>query len=134
MEPFQIFSLHQRPQLAVDNPGLSNSRLTSVLSQMWRSLTPGEKQEYVDVAVSHVMSKGRLGKLPRARRAKLLVPPPFQELRPDFGRLPEFAIIPRGSFGASAADASEHALSGQKTAHDWGDDFSFIPISGVVEK
>jgi hypothetical protein len=107
MEPFQIFSLRQRAHVAHENPGLSPPELTSLLARMWRVLSPVEKQEYIDAALSCIRRDRTPRKRRRIRPSQQLVP---TDTRPVDAHAPEFAIVPRGVSGLSVARASEQIV------------------------
>jgi hypothetical protein len=120
MEPFQIFSLHHRAEISLQNPSLTNSELTSLLSQMWRSLSKHAKEEYVQLAINVASERQSV----RKRRPKLKpddifqqdsttkdLPPPFrtiEHIRFDDSLI--FSIIPRGSSGRDVASISHNIV------------------------
>jgi hypothetical protein len=115
MEPFQIFSLRRRAEVAQQNPGLSNSAFISLLGRMWRSMSQKEKEEYMELALN-VTPADR----PTRRRKPPKNPPPPADAPPPPDEIPQtqteeparhenspqFSIVPRGSSGTQAANAS----------------------------
>jgi hypothetical protein len=123
MEPFQIFSLRRRAEVAQQNPGLSNSAVISLLGRMWRSLSQREKEEYMELAlnVPPADRPARRRKPPQPSQPHADYPPPMEEIPPipteeppQPEECPQFSIIPRGSSGIEAANASTQIVfSGQ---------------------
>jgi hypothetical protein len=124
MEPFQIFLLRKRSEVAAQNPDLTNSELTSLLGRMWRSLPQNEKIEYLHLAFSVTENQSPSRKRRRKSKPKpppeqpLPVTPPVEETTKteDF---PQFSIIPRGSSGTQAAEASYHVIFPGQQPPDW---------------
>jgi hypothetical protein len=126
MEPFQIFSLRQRPEISRQNPSLTNSELTSLLGRMWRSLPQNEKQEYLQLALNVATERRQ----PRKRRSKpkpediveqiSTSPNPSPPSRTidhiQFDDCPCFSIVPRSSSGTLVASASHHIVFPGRTA------------------
>jgi hypothetical protein len=50
IEPFLMFCLHQRDELAARHPNFTCGELTSTLGAMWRTFSPGEKLGYIAAA------------------------------------------------------------------------------------
>ena len=50
MDPFQIFCIQNRKQIAIIHPEMKTWEITSYLSQVWRSKSNTEKQIYVEIA------------------------------------------------------------------------------------
>jgi hypothetical protein len=48
--PFQVFSIENRPDLAARNPHDNVSQITSRLAAIWRSMIPEQKLIYVEYA------------------------------------------------------------------------------------
>jgi hypothetical protein len=127
IEPFQIFSLRRRAEVAQQNPGLSNSALISLLGRMWRSLSQSKKEEYMELAVNPNPADrpARRRKPPRRSQPHVDYPPPLEAIpltpteqpaRPE--ECPQFSIVPRGSSGIQAATVSNQIVfSGQPV---WG--------------
>jgi hypothetical protein len=119
MEPFQIFSLRRRTEVAQQNPGLTNSALISLLGRMWRALPPNEKEEYMDLALN-VDPADRPTRRRRSPRPaadpdddtpildEAQLKPSSDAPKQDDG--PRFSIIPRGFSGTQAANASHHIV------------------------
>jgi hypothetical protein len=119
MEPFQIFALWRRAEVAQQNPGLTNSGLISLLGRMWRALPPNEKEEYMALALNVTPAD----RPTRRRRSPTRLPAPEDDAlfadepqpgpsgeTPMADDRPLFSVIPRGSSGTQAASASHHIL------------------------
>jgi hypothetical protein len=110
IEPFVIFCLHQRPELADRNPEFTNSQLTATLGRMWRTMPSEDKQEYYELALSVVRSHSPLR--PRARKRSALPKahdaPASESI--SFTDSPHLWVVSRGSSGACAAAASQHLV------------------------
>jgi hypothetical protein len=121
IEPFVIFCLHQREDLAARHPTFTSGQLTSTLGAMWRDLSAVEKQEYVGIARREAVEPT----LPRKRQRRIAMadreaanardsgPGNEPERVFTFARPPYLWVIPRGAFGASAAAASQSAFAGE---------------------
>jgi hypothetical protein len=127
MEPFQIFSFHRRAEVAQQNPGLSNSQLISKLGEMWRELSPVEKEQYMVLAlnVPPANRPTRPRKLPQHPELQADAPPSIHETPQTLiervsqcKECPQFAIIPRGSSGTQAAMASHQVMFPDKPYWD----------------
>jgi hypothetical protein len=123
-EPFQIFSLRHRPELARQNPSLSSSELTSALGSMWRSLTFQARQEYLQMA-SSVATKGKDVRKRRPKPPTFDVPPngPVPDawvahVSVKIEECPLLSIVPRGQSGVLAAMASAQIVSHEHTKTD----------------
>jgi hypothetical protein len=124
IEPFIMFCLHRRSELAAENPHLNCGQVTAALGSIWRALPPEEKEIYVIIAAKQATDLGprrkRQRRVPKMETAvdtdfsfsTPAPPPPDPENEPDhvapfaFDNTPYLWIIPRGSFGQSAAAAS----------------------------
>eukprot|EP00112_Aurelia_sp_Birch-Aquarium-sp1_P017588 Seg4091.1 transcript_id=Seg4091.1/GoldUCD/mRNA.D3Y31 product="Transcription factor Sox-7" protein_id=Seg4091.1/GoldUCD/D3Y31 len=50
MNSFMVFSHLERKRLAEENPELHNADLSKILGRKWKSLTPAQRQPYIDEA------------------------------------------------------------------------------------
>eukprot|EP00794_Sanderia_malayensis_P004696 gene4696-5311_t len=50
MNSFMVFSHLERKRLAEENPELHNADLSKILGKKWKTLTPGQRQPYIDEA------------------------------------------------------------------------------------
>jgi hypothetical protein len=116
MEPFQIFVFRTRSDVTQQNPELTNSEITSLLGRMWRSLPQSEKDDYMRLAIHITADRRPIRK--RHRKSKPPKPDTVVETSTDDVRLlpgpPQFRIVPRGTFGALAANASGQVFCGQQ--------------------
>jgi hypothetical protein len=119
MEPFQIFSLRRRAEVARQNPGLSNSALLSLLGRIWRSLPQSEKEEYMELALNVIPADRptRRRKPPAPPQPRVDDPPPVDNISPTATErpqrpegCPQFSIIPRGSSGTQASSVSHEIV------------------------
>jgi hypothetical protein len=116
IEPYRIFFLRKRAEIAQQNPGLSNSELTSLLGRLWRAMGTSEKQEYLHLAVNvgQKSRDARRRRRPPSRRMTTSLDPAETANPPDMSphelQSPvadvAFCIIPRQSSGTVAADVS----------------------------
>jgi hypothetical protein len=116
MEAFQIFTLHFRAEITRQNPLLTNSELTSLSSQVWRSLPDHEKQEYVQLAINSASERRPVRKRrPKPKPDDIFQqdsttkdsPLPFETIKHiRFDDCLCFSVIPRGSSGALVASTS----------------------------
>ena len=115
LEPFQVFCTERRDALQRENPHLTASDITSLLSQIWRSMRFEEKIPYVSISRQYNESRTDVSAviMPTSERVE-----PFhicyfgsgntamkvvdKRPNPPAG----VAIIPRGKCGCSASLAS----------------------------
>jgi hypothetical protein len=116
-EPFQIFCLRNRRDVAQLNPHLSFFEVTSVLGRLWRGLTLAQKSEYVDFAksvggttftVDVVISS--IGDLSHGVQLVQEQSPTGIQKDISWPMNPQYSIVPRGTSGIEAARASQALL------------------------
>ena len=115
LEPFQVFCIERRELLHSENPQLNASEITSLLSQIWRSLKAEEKTHYISISREYSQTLRDIG-------IGLLHPPERMEATamivsksgspsppiPVMGQDPpsQVGIIARGVIGQGASAAS----------------------------
>ena len=116
LEPFQVFCTEKREQLNRENPQLNPSEITSLLSQMWRSMDVEQKTVYVSITKKYNehytdLSLDLLDNKPSQTMTHGICACPM-----GVGEIPMFVsrlgppigvgVVPRGTVGHSAALAS----------------------------
>ena len=116
LEPFQVFCTEKREQLNRENPQLTPSEITSLLSQMWRSMDVEQKTVYVSITKKYNehytdLNIDLLDSQPSQTMAHGICACPM-----GVGEIPLFGsrhgppigvgVVPRGTVGHSAALAS----------------------------
>jgi hypothetical protein len=110
MEPFLIFVFRNRADVTRQNPDLTNSEITSLLGRMWRSLPQREKDDYMWLAINMTADRRPIRKRVRKSKPETVVETAPENIRGP----PQFTIVPRGTFGTLAANASRQVLCGRQ--------------------
>ena len=99
MDPFLIFSAQNRTEVALANPNLSPSIITSILSSMWKKLDKKQKQIYYNIAEE-------LGKVQEPLKKINSNDKNIPNLSQNSSNIPNINLFPRNGFGHSASEAS----------------------------
>lgn len=120
IEPFQIFCLEKREDVAMKNPNLNSSEVTSLLGYLWRSLTPEKKEFYISMSIRPIRTVNetqsyKMNKLPKP---KVKIPKAIENTKVSQKRPPMIYVVPRGSIGKEISEVSfsllQHTLAHNK--------------------
>lgn len=119
LEPFQVFCTERRDALQRENPHLTASEITSLLSQIWRSMRFEDKIPYVSISRQYNEAQTDVSAaiMPTSERVEplhicyfgngnMVMKVVDKRPNPPAG----VAIVPRGKFGSSVSVASVEFL------------------------
>ena len=106
-EPFQVFCLINRKDIQAKNLNLSPSEVTSVLSQIWRSLDAKKREKYILMANKY-----------NSTQVDDVIEIPHQEKAVSGDMyIPYITIVPRSNTGKKLSDISCECLKKEMSGH-----------------